>query len=61
MENKTLEAIYIVQTTEGIIELKVPADSFEQRNGWVLALLYDNVVAGVKEECLRAFYLNLST
>lgn len=57
MENITLEAVYIVQTTEGIIELKVPADSFEQRSGWVLALLCNNVVAGVKEECLRAFYL----
>ena len=47
--------------TEGITELKVPADSIEQINGWVLALWNDKVIAGVKEEYLKAFYLKPST
>ena len=57
MRNNILEAVYIFNNTEGITELKVPADGIEQRNGWVLALWNDMVVGGVKEEYLKAFYL----
>lgn len=57
MGNNILEAVYIFNNTEGITELKVPADGIEQRNGWVLALWNDMVVGGVKEEYLKAFYL----
>lgn len=59
MENK-LEAVYIFNNTEGITELKVLADSIEQRNGWVLALWKNEVIGGVKEEYLKAFYLKPS-
>lgn len=61
MGNNILEAIYIFNNTEGITELKVPADSIEHRNGWVLALWNDKVIGGVKEEYLKAFYLKPST
>lgn len=61
MGNKILEAVYILNNTEGITELRVLADGIEQRNGWVLALWNDMVVGGVKEEYLKAFYLTPST
>lgn len=57
MENTILEAIYVFNNTEGITELRVPADSIEQRSGWVLAIWNDKVIGGVKEEYLKAFYL----
>lgn len=57
MGNNILEAVYIFNNTEGITELKVPADGIEQRNGWILAIWNDEVIGGVKEEYLRAFYL----
>ena len=57
MENNILEAVYIFNNTEGITELKVPADSIEQRNGWVLALWNDKMVGCVREEYLKACYL----
>ena len=60
MGNNILEAVYVFNNTEGITELRVPADSIEQRNGWVLAFWNDEVIGGVKEEYLRAFYLTLS-
>lgn len=57
MGNKLLNAIFVFNNTEGITELKILADNIEQRNGWVLALWNDMVVGGVKEEYLKAFYL----
>ena len=60
MGNNILEAVYVFNNTEGITELRVPADSIEQRNGWVLAFWNDEVIGGVKEEYLRAFYLTPS-
>ena len=57
MENNTLEAVFIFNNTEGMTELRVPSNKIEQRNGWVLALYDKIVVAGVKEEYLKAFYL----
>lgn len=57
MENKILEVIYIFNNTEEITELRVLADSIEQINGWILALWNGEVVGGVKEEYLKAFYL----
>ena len=60
MGNTILEAVYVFNNTEGITELKVPADSIEQINGWVLALWNDKVIGGVKEEYLEAFYLTPS-
>ena len=57
MENKLFEVAYIFNSTEGITELRVLANSIEQRNGWILALCNDRVIGGVKEEYLRAFYL----
>lgn len=61
MGNAILEAVYLFNNTEGITELRVPADDIEQINGWVLAIWNDKVVGGVKEEYLKAFYLQLST
>ena len=61
MGNTILEAVYLFNNTEGITELKVPADSIEQRNGWILALWNDTVIGGVKEKYLKAFYLKPST
>ena len=52
-----IEVVYVFNNTEGVTELRVPADNIEQRNGWVLALSNDMVVGGVKEEYLKAFYL----
>lgn len=57
MGNKLLEAVYVFNNTEGITELRILADSIEQRSSWVLALWKDTVVGGVKEEYLKAFYL----
>jgi hypothetical protein len=57
MGNKILEAVYLFNNTEGITELRVLADGIEQRNGWILAIWNDQVVGGVKEEYLKAFYL----
>ena len=39
--------------------IKVLADSVENRNGWILAIWRDRVIGGVKEEHLKAFYLEL--
>ena len=58
MKNIMLEAVYIFNDTEGITELRVLADSIEQRNGWVIALWHDKIMASAKEECLKAFYLS---
>lgn len=60
MGNRILEAVYIFNNTEGMTELRIPADSIEQRNGWVLAIWNDSVIGGVKEEKLKAFYLTPS-
>lgn len=57
MENKMYKAVYLLNDTKGITELKILADSIEQRSGWVLAFCHDQVVGGVKEEYLKAFYL----
>ena len=57
MIDNVLDAVYIFNNTEGITELKVPANNIEQRSGWVLALLNNKVISGVKEEYLKAFYL----
>ena len=61
MENKIYKAVYLLNDTKGITELKILADSIEHRSGWVLALWKDKVVGGVKEEHLKAFYLELDT
>lgn len=60
MGNVLLKAVYLFNNTEGTTELKILADSIEQRNGWVLAICNDRVVAGVKEEYLKAFYLEIN-
>lgn len=57
MEDNTLRIVYVFDSEEGNIELRVLADSVEQRNGWVLALWHNQVIGGVKEEHLKAFYL----
>ena len=60
MGNILLKAVYLFNNTEGVTELKILADSIEQRNGWVLAIWNDRVVAGVKGEYLKAFYLEIN-
>jgi hypothetical protein len=52
-----MEVIYVFNNTEETSKLKIPADSIEQINGWILALWKGKVVGGVKEEYLQAFYL----
>lgn len=51
--------VYVFNTTEGLTKLRVLADSIEQRNGWVLAFWRNQMVSGVKEEHLKAFYLEV--
>ena len=63
MENKILEVVYVfnnINNTKGIDELRLLADDIMQRNGWILALWNDRVIGGVKEEYLKAFYLEIS-
>lgn len=62
MEDNKFVPIYIVyvfNSTEGVTELRILADSVEQRNGWVLAFWRNQMVGGVKEEHLKAFYLEV--
>lgn len=54
-----LYIVYVFNSTEGITELRILANSIEQRNGWVLAFYDDKMVGGVKEEHLKAFYLEV--
>lgn len=64
MENKSrnkLRLVYLFDTTEGLAELRVLADSVEQRNGWVLAVWNNQVIGGAKEEHLKAFYMDVDT
>ena len=61
MEDNKLHIVYVFDTTEGITELRVLADNVEQRNGWVLAMWRNQVIGGVKEGCLKAFYLEADT
>lgn len=60
MEENMTRVVYVLNNTEGITEFKVLADSIEQRNGWVLALWHNQVIGGVKEEYLKAFYLEVN-
>ena len=64
MENKISRVVYILDTPEYILdtperitELRVVADSVEQKDDWVLAIWNNNVVGGVKMAHLKAFYL----
>ena len=59
MEDNMLRLVYVFNNTEGLTELRVLADSIEQRNGWVLAFWRNQMVGGVKEEYLKAFYLKV--
>ena len=59
MEENMTRLVYVFNNTEGLTELKVLADSVENRNGWVLAIWRDGVIGGVKEEHLKAFYLEV--
>lgn len=54
-----IHIVYVFNSTEGLTELRVLANSIEQRNGWVLAFWHDKMVCGVKEEHLKAFYLEI--
>lgn len=56
-ETNALRLVYVLDITEGLTELRVLADSVEQRNGWVLAIWRNQVVGGIREEYLKAFYL----
>lgn len=51
--------VYVFNNAEGLTELRILADSIEQRNGWVLAFWRNQMVGGVKEEHLKAFYLEV--
>ena len=57
MGDNISRVVYILKDTEGCVELVVLADSIEQRNGWVLAIWHNQVIGGVREEYLKAFYL----
>lgn len=59
MEENITRLVYVFNNTEGLTELKVLADSIEQRSGWVLAIWRDRISGGVKDEHLKAFYLEL--
>ena len=57
---KNINIVYVFNTNDGITELRIAANGIEQRSGWVLALWEDKVVGGVKEEYLKAFYLEVN-
>ena len=57
MKKNMTRVVYILNNTDGITELQVFADSIEHRNGWLLALWNGEVMGGVKDEYLKAFYL----
>lgn len=57
MRNDITRIVYVLNGTNGAVELRVLADTIEQKNGWVLAVWRNQVVGGVKEEHLKAFYL----
>lgn len=59
MNNIMTRVVYIFDKTEGFEELRVLADRIEQKNGWILAIWKDHVIGGVKEEHLKAFYLDI--
>lgn len=59
-KNNTLRIVYVLDSEEGCVELKVLADSVEQRNGWVFAVWHNQIIGGVKEEHLKAFYLEIN-
>lgn len=61
MENVKLDAVFIFKNTEGITELRIPAHDIEQRNGWLLALWNKKMVGCVREEYIKACYLQPST
>lgn len=56
-----VNAVFVFNGTKGDVELRLVADSIEQRNGWVLALYRNHIVGGVKEEYLKAFYLDVNS
>ena len=60
-ETNALRLVYVFDTTEGLTELRVLADRVEQRNGWVLAIWRNQVIGGVQEEYLKAFYLETNS
>lgn len=60
MEENTSKIVYVFNNTEGCTELRVLADGIEQRNGWILAVWRSQVIGGVKEEYLKAFYLEVN-
>jgi hypothetical protein len=49
--------VFVFNNEKGNVELRLVADSIEQRSGWVLALYRNHLVGGVKEEHLKAFYI----
>lgn len=61
MEKNLLRVAYILDKVEGNPELRIPADSIQQRNGWVFAICNNQIVGGVKEEYLKGFYLEVDT
>ena len=61
MEDIMSRVVYVFNNTEGQTELRVLADSIEQRNGWVLAIWKNQIIGGVKEEHLKAFCLEVVT
>lgn len=54
-----VNVVFVFNSTRDDVELRLVADSVEQRNGWVLALYRNHLVGGVKEENLKAFYLEV--
>ena len=54
-ETNVLRLVYVLDTTEGLTELRVLADSVEQRNGWILAIWHNQVIGGVKKRTHKSF------
>lgn len=62
MEEENLYNLYLVfifNDTKKFSEMKIPADSIVQKDGWVFASYKNNIVGGAKEEHLKAFYLGV--
>lgn len=60
-EDRTLIAIFILNDIEGVTELKIPVHHIEQRNGWILGVWNDLIISCIKEEYIKACYLQLGT
>ena len=57
-DEPVMRLVYILNEGQGFNELRTLANTVKQRNGWILALYHDRITCGVREEYVKAFYLD---